>query len=591
MKDNKVFKHYIEYIRFPCFKNMEENTKITFDFPLTVFVGQNGCGKSSSLKGIYGAPDGKSVGEFWFETEVDPIIENGVRNCLIYSYYNEEAEKSVEIIKTRIKKAKNPDYWEPSRPVKEYDMEAMPILVQDKPLLGRSKTRWKGLKKNVILLDFKGELSAFDKYFYFGSPTKRKTIKTKQDYLRKYSKSLKKIIDTKDTLKLYHKTKNKKPHDLNDVELKCISDILGKTYSSGTLIHHTLFEDWGDSVIFETEHGKYSEAFAGSGESAIVKIVHEILKATKYSLILLDEPEVSLFPGAQKRLKYFLLEQCKSKQLQIIIATHSPVFVEDLPSSAIKVFKQQPSGKAQVYNNNHPEDAFYALEYPNHKKIEIRVEDKLAKEIVEAILSKMDENLQNSFNIGYSPGGETILKQNFITTYSHDLESNKYILFDGDCKREHTDIETLNSRDKSIENLKKLIKRQTNIDITFPQNSNHDKDTTVNSMLNYLNFYYKHVFYLPCKTPEEIIWNDERAISLIESDQEVLKLIESESNFKLKFKHVTDKIKTETNATTIFETQSLFIKKFIDKETNSTNYTAIESLIRKIKDHNQSSEN
>ncbi|WP_396631538.1 AAA family ATPase, partial [Lysinibacillus sp. D4B1_S16] len=44
--------------------------------------------------------------------------------------------------------------------------------------------------------------------------------------------------------------------------------------------------------------------------------------------MLLDEPEVSLHPGAQARIKYLILELIKKKKIQVIISTHSTIFVE-----------------------------------------------------------------------------------------------------------------------------------------------------------------------------------------------------------------------------------------------------------------------
>ena len=67
------------------------------------------------------------------------------------------------------------------------------------------------------------------------------------------------------------------------------------------------------------------------------------LAENENSLIILDEPEVSLHPGAQEELKIFLLEQILIKRLQIIISTHSPKFSEFLPDDAIKLFYQTTS--------------------------------------------------------------------------------------------------------------------------------------------------------------------------------------------------------------------------------------------------------
>lgn len=77
MKEKGVFKNYIEYIVFPYYKNLVPGTKINLNFPITILVGKNGSGKSSTLHALYGAPYWKSCSDFWFSTEVDPIEETG----------------------------------------------------------------------------------------------------------------------------------------------------------------------------------------------------------------------------------------------------------------------------------------------------------------------------------------------------------------------------------------------------------------------------------------------------------------------------------------------------------------------------------
>ncbi|WP_276975095.1 AAA family ATPase, partial [Flavobacterium filum] len=114
-----LFEPYIKYIRFPNFKNIEKNERIDFEFPFTVFTGLNGSGKSSVLHALYGAPYGKSTSDFWFNTNVDPIIDDsGNPNCFIYSYNNQGI--IVEILKQRTGISKGNDYWEPQPPAKKY---------------------------------------------------------------------------------------------------------------------------------------------------------------------------------------------------------------------------------------------------------------------------------------------------------------------------------------------------------------------------------------------------------------------------------------------------------------------------------------
>jgi len=170
-------------------------------------------------------------------------------------------------------------------------------------------------------------LSAFDQYFYFGNFRSSKTLKTKQDVLRKYSKFLKKAIDN-DTVEKTNQRKNKIPVQLTASELSTISKILGKTYQKCKLLTHDFNGTDGVTIYFNTNQLDYSEAYAGRGEYAVVKLVYEVNRAADNSLIILDEPEVSLHPGAQEELKLFLLNAVLTKKLQVIISTHSPKFVE-----------------------------------------------------------------------------------------------------------------------------------------------------------------------------------------------------------------------------------------------------------------------
>lgn len=126
LKENRQLDPYINYIRFPSYRNLRDNLKISFEFPLTAIVGQNGTNKSSVLRALWGCPEGNSLSRFWFSTEVDQILEDGGRPRYIYSYYQQEAKLDVEVIKTRIQKSDNPEYWEPARPQVSDGMERMP---------------------------------------------------------------------------------------------------------------------------------------------------------------------------------------------------------------------------------------------------------------------------------------------------------------------------------------------------------------------------------------------------------------------------------------------------------------------------------
>lgn len=580
MKAKNAFKNYIEYIQFPYFRNLDKNTKITFDFPLTVFVGQNGSGKSSTLHALYGAPKRNTPYEFWFSTAVDPIkevSEGGDRHCFFYVYKDNNGNE-LEVLKLRIFKRNNPDYWETSRPVVSYGMTKLPGGKRNQPI-----------EKDVVYIDFRAELSAFDKYFYFKDPKQTKTIKTRQDFLRKFSVFLKKLIDGKEEIVIrYGKKQNEPIKNLNAEELSYISTILGKKYLSGQIIRHKLFEEWGYSVIFKTATSSYSEAFAGSGEMAVVRLVLKVLNAKRFSLVLLDEPEVSLHPGAQKRLKSFLLDQTRKKQFQIVISTHSPSLIEELPSNAIKVFSQLPNGKFSVKNDVTPEEAFFHLEQSNPAKKLLIVEDFLSKQIINGVLREMGEDTKSLFQVNFFTGGASVIKTNFINIFSQANELNKFIVFDGDQKLvgNHFDPDRIITAEQTNERFRNEIKVQTGCDVQFfpdgnpVQGARADQERELRK--NYLKFYLRNVFYLPAQTPEEIIWNQEFAESLlkISNKAEFIIRINETANYKEKFLFVAEALTGDRKD--IDSSEKIFLEKWLGEKNQS--YNEITFIISTIRD-------
>ncbi len=524
LKKNSVFLNtsYIEHIRFPYFKNLVPGTRINFDFPLSVLVGQNGCGKSSVLQALYGCPGGNSLGTYWFSTDLDPIKESGKeRNSIIYGYYNSGANKIVEVLKQRTKYDKKKqiiDYWEPAPPKVSYNMEKMPELdVLDPIPEGRHLTRWNVILKNVEYIDFRGELSAFDKYFYFEEDPRFKKYEKKQDYLRHYSHYLNEALSGRIIPSRYqHKRGTRK--ELTTKEIEMVSFILGKKYTSAKIIIHSFYKNLGTSVIFQTEFLKYSEAHAGSGEMAIVNLVNKVYNAQHNSLILLDEPEVSLHPGAQKRLIAFLLDQIRRKKHQIVICSHSPTMVEKLLPESIKVFHQISDGKFTVKEKCTPAEAFYFLGHTNPGKIKLIFEDIAAKLLFEYVISDMGEEVKTLFELEFYPGGVNPLYQD-ITVFSKTSQNLIFVIFDGDQKPENCIEAAVNIPESQNCNLSNIIEGCTKgYEVKFSKNSNNNKEEYIKLQRRYIDFFYSNVLFLPKRTPEEILWKNSKREFEIEDE-------------------------------------------------------------------------
>ena len=510
-KDFKKYPDFITDIHFPCFKGLKANAEIKFQFPLTAIVGENGCGKSSVLQALENAPEGNSYSQKWFSTSVDPIPEEP-RPAFWYSYNSVEAQLNVQILNQRIKKEKNPDYWEPSRPVAKYGMAK--FEESETPINGALKTRWKGTKRKVLYLDFRGELSAFDKYFYFGEKPSTRQMHSKQDYIRHYAKYLKAIIEGK--IKAGFKFQKKKKVNavikLSSDETSVISSILDKKYNEITIMSHGFYKQFGDSVYFkldkvktETFDGNYTEAFAGSGESAVVKLVHQIHQADYGTLVLLDEPEVSLHPSAQKQLLFYLLKQTFEKGLQIVLTTHSPSIVEELPKEAIVLLRKDVDGTFIPRCSVEPELAFQYIGHTQIHKKRILVEDKSAKELLTACLELYDEKAIDSIDITYHTGGaEDILIE--AATFALFNETKTFIMLDGDKRRE----DFPDDKDIASSDIDDTIKKCTGINtdcIRFPADSGEGKEKQIEQeKRNYIAYLKKHLYYFQTNDPEEIMW-------------------------------------------------------------------------------------
>ncbi len=507
---------YISHIRFPHFKNIQKDTRIDFNFPVTALVGPNGCGKTSVLHALYGAPLNQSTGEFWFSTDMDPIKTKDPHR-FIYGHWLQGQKQIVETRKARVgqSESRRSEYWEPTKPTVGDKMDRTPFPATGE-IEGQSTDRWNPAKRNVLYINFRSELSAFDKFFFFGhhrhQPTK--TLRDKQERLKRDAKRLKKVFEDKPNSEIFMgKNIVHENRILSDKELQLVCRILGKNYTSAKLVRHEYYgKEEGLSVRFTTSHATYSEAFAGSGELAVTSLVAQLCDATEnqeHSLVLLDEPEVSLHPGAQEQLLTFLMDEAIKGKHQIVFTTHAPGMIEHLPPEAIKVFNESDGGRFDVLESCHPYVAFRRLGAEAPKQIRVLVEDRLAADLVEIALLTLEDSERELFVVEYLPGGsETYFTQRIPTLM---LQSeHTYIFLDGDktpTGGSYPDPDTIPSseNDTLMEKLKSLTRCGKKIQIGADGGNDPDAEPkSFDLQRKYLRFLYDKVRFLPRCCPEAV---------------------------------------------------------------------------------------
>ena len=370
---------------------------------------------------------------------------------------------------------------------------------------------------------------------------------------------------------------------LTNEEIVSINAIIGKNYTGGKVVEHRFFEGWGRTVAFSTAERSYTDAFAGSGESAVIRLVLEVEGAKEGSLVLLDEPETSLHPGAQERMLAYLLDRIKRKKLQIVISTHSPTLVGYLPRESIKVFSLNAEGYADIVPDRPAEEAFHYIGHRYDASINIVVEDRLAKEVVEAAIQSKGAAFAKRFSVSFGPGGHTAIKKD-IVVYSKS-GNGPIILFDGDQRPEgnppHIDTNQILAGAFNSEHLKELIDKQAGSKIDFAMDSNMPESAKVELFRRYLDYYRDRVHYLPFPTPEEAIWDDGACrgfLALSDPNEAATKAatITAMTDYKKRFAALSEATKS------VDAVHNLFVNRF--KRTNSDLWNQLVAIVTQIGD-------
>ncbi len=163
-----------------------------------------------------------------------------------------------------------------------------------------------------------------------------------------------------------------------------LSQVMGRVYESAKMAISTI--DQGREVPVLTRQGViYSGYHQGAGETTIAELLQVDLP--KYGLVLIDEIESSLHPRAQRALIRDLAEKCRDREVQIILTTHSPYILDELPPEA-RLYIMESGATKKVVPGVSAQFAMTKMDDENHPECDLFVEDDAAKIMLAEILAR-----------------------------------------------------------------------------------------------------------------------------------------------------------------------------------------------------------
>lgn len=194
------------------------------------------------------------------------------------------------------------------------------------------------------------------------------------------------------------------------------SRILGYAYENvvDNTVEHS--DRSGNFLSVNRSQLSYSEAHMGWGEFRVNKLINTIELLPSKSLVLIEEPEISLHPSAQHEMGRYLVDVACDKGHQIIITTHSEFLLESL-STASRVYINYEDGETSTIPGITSLQARSLMTDGHIKALHILVEDECAKAVLSEMLRIGDYNFLQT--VAIHPCGNTEIIQKTMQALSN----------------------------------------------------------------------------------------------------------------------------------------------------------------------------
>lgn len=165
-----------------------------------------------------------------------------------------------------------------------------------------------------------------------------------------------------------------------------LSHVLGRDYTAARFATSDVDSRRQVGLLTRDDH-EISQYHQGAGEDATLDLFRSLQQIPDTSLLIIDELEASLHPRAQRRLTRFLLWLARQKRIQVIVSSHSPYVLQELPAEARIMLLPSAGGVTVVYGIS-PEFAMSRLDDEVHSELHLFVEDREAATLLREIIAK-----------------------------------------------------------------------------------------------------------------------------------------------------------------------------------------------------------
>lgn len=174
----------------------------------------------------------------------------------------------------------------------------------------------------------------------------------------------------------------------------------------------------------------YSGFHQGAGETILAELLQ--VEIPQFSILLIDEVESSLHPRLQRRLVRDLAELARSLDLQIILTTHSPFVLDELPNEARAQILQTGNTRTIVYGVT-PEFAMTKMDDVPQYECDLYVEDERAERMLIEIMVAHSTNPDSVLRCRTIKYGAASVGQAFgLMTHQNRFPRPSFVFLDGD---------------------------------------------------------------------------------------------------------------------------------------------------------------